>query len=327
MNGRLLLILKWIMRCYSIRGAGFEGPIPTPSFGNHSSAINHHQDVKAYITTELAKGAMLGPFPLPAFIPWCQTNPLLMRSKRNSTDRLVIMDLSWPLLPLTSTNSGTHRESFLGIYKNMHLPSAHDLCDLICTAGKGCYLYSLDMARAYMQLSLKHGDWPFVCFNFQRAYYTDINLRFGILWAAAHCQDVTSLITREFNRKGEAVLSYIDDFEGITSSLGSSVLPCGCVSPSSSSLCSGSSTRIGTLAGMDIFMTPPGLQILVRWTKTHQSVSRAPVLPIPEVPGHPMDLVAAYCLLVSPPTSSVDQPLLTYLHRGCCTMVTVPILS
>ena len=30
--------------------AGFEGPIPTPSFGNHSSAVNHPRDVKAYIT-------------------------------------------------------------------------------------------------------------------------------------------------------------------------------------------------------------------------------------------------------------------------------------
>ena len=43
--------------------SGFEGPIPTPSFGNHASAITHPQDVKVYITTELAEGAMLGPFP------------------------------------------------------------------------------------------------------------------------------------------------------------------------------------------------------------------------------------------------------------------------
>ena len=43
--------------------ADFEGPIPTPSFGNHSSAVNHPPDVKAYIATELSEGAMLGPFP------------------------------------------------------------------------------------------------------------------------------------------------------------------------------------------------------------------------------------------------------------------------
>ena len=78
----------------------------------------------------------------------------------------------------------------------------------------------------------------------------------------------------------------------------------------------------------DILMAPLGLQILVWWTKTHQSVGRAPVLPIPELPEHPTDPVAAYLLLLAAsPTTSADQPLLTYLHWGCCTMVTIPILS
>ena len=89
---------------------GFEGPIPTPSFGNHASAINHPRDVKTYITTEIVEGAMLGPFPRPPpppFTLWCQTNPLITRPKCNSTDRWVIKDLNWPLPPLISVNSGT----------------------------------------------------------------------------------------------------------------------------------------------------------------------------------------------------------------------------
>ena len=44
---------------------GFQGPIPTPSFGNHSSAVNHPREVKAYIATELSEGAMLAPFLTP----------------------------------------------------------------------------------------------------------------------------------------------------------------------------------------------------------------------------------------------------------------------
>ena len=78
----------------------------------------------------------------------------------------------------------------------------------------------------------------------------------------------------------------------------------------------------------DIFMAPPGLQILVLWTKTHQLVGRAQVLPILEVPGHPTYLVAGYrLLLTASPSTLADQPLLTYLHLGRCTTVTVPILS
>ena len=56
------------------------------------------------------------------------------------------MDLSSPLPPLISINSGTPREYFLGSYKKVHLRSAQDFCDLIRTAGKGYYVYSADMA-------------------------------------------------------------------------------------------------------------------------------------------------------------------------------------
>ena len=71
------------------------------------------------------------------------------------------------------------------------------------------------MVWAYRQLSLDPGDWPLVCFRFQGSYYMDISLQFGLCWVAAHFQDITSIITRELNRKGLAILSYIDDFGGI----------------------------------------------------------------------------------------------------------------
>ena len=50
--------------------------------------------------------------------------------------------------------------------------------------------------------------------------------------------------------------------------------------------------------------------------------------PIPAVPNHPTDPVAAYShLLTSSPTISADQPLLTYIHQGRHTTFTVPMLS
>ena len=55
-----LEVIQYLRNGFS---AGFEGPIPTPSFSNRASAINHPRDGKAYITTELAERAMLGPFP------------------------------------------------------------------------------------------------------------------------------------------------------------------------------------------------------------------------------------------------------------------------
>ena len=43
----------------------------------------------------------------------------------------------------------------------------------------------------------------------------DLSLPFGLWWAAACCQDTTSLITHAFREQDGTVLNYIDDFGGI----------------------------------------------------------------------------------------------------------------
>ena len=93
----------------------------------------------------------------------------------------------------------------------MHLPSAHDLASLNCCVSRGAYLYSADMVRAYRQLPLDPAD----CFQFEGRFFTDVSLSFGLRWAASHCQEVISLITRELGRQGPPQL-YIDDFGGVT---------------------------------------------------------------------------------------------------------------
>ena len=122
------------------------------------------------------------------------------------------MDLSWPLPPGFSVNGCTPKESFLGVHKKMHLPSASDFCDLIRKAGRGCFLFATDVARAYDQLPLDPTDWPLVCFTFEGRFFVDISLRFDLRWAASHCQDATSLVSRELRRRGLSLLNYIDDF-------------------------------------------------------------------------------------------------------------------
>ena len=68
-------------------------------------------------------------------------------------------------------------------------------------------MYSADVVRAYRQLPLDPGDWPLVCFNVNGADYTNISFLFSLCWAAAHCQDIISLITRQLNHGGATVLS------------------------------------------------------------------------------------------------------------------------
>ena len=66
----------------------------------------------------------------------------------------------------------------------------------------------------------------------------------------------------------------------------------------------------------------------MRWTKTIQVVVRYPLLPIPAIPGHLADLVAAYRQLIqTSPTSLLNQPLITITTGACRQVVTVKMLS
>ena len=69
---------------------------------------------------------MLSPFSVPPFQPWGQVNPLLIRHKKDSKDRRVIMDLSWRFTPGCSVNGGTPKDTYLGLPNKTHLLSAPD---------------------------------------------------------------------------------------------------------------------------------------------------------------------------------------------------------
>ena len=45
-------------------------------------------------------------------------------------------------------------------------------------------------------------------------YYMDINLRFGLCWAVASCQEVTSLVVKHLSKHGLHLLKYIDVLGG-----------------------------------------------------------------------------------------------------------------
>ena len=91
-------------------------------------------------------------------IPWCQTNPILTRPKKDSINQRIIMDLSWKI----------------------NLPLALDMSCFIWNAGRGAYLYSADVAMIYRQLSLDVADWPRVRFQFEGRFFTDRSLLFGL---------------------------------------------------------------------------------------------------------------------------------------------------
>ena len=71
------------------------GAVLQSTMENHGSAAQYPCDVEHYICTELAHGALMGPFARPPVRP-LHISPLMTKPKKNSKYRRVIMDLSWP---------------------------------------------------------------------------------------------------------------------------------------------------------------------------------------------------------------------------------------
>ena len=68
--------------------------------------------------------------------------------------------ISWPFPPVGSINWVMPKDTYISVPKKMHLPSAQDLAQLICQAGKGAYLYNCNISSTYRQLLLDLVDWP-----------------------------------------------------------------------------------------------------------------------------------------------------------------------
>ena len=190
---------------------------PSPSHTNHSSATAFPQDIRRYIKKEIFYGSIAGPFPQPPFTPWFQTNPLMSRPKKDSTDRRVILDLSWPLD--FSVNDGIDKLTYLGNPYKLYLPCVDDLINLVIKHGPGCYLYSRDMARAYRQLRCDPADWPLLGILWDNEYYFDISVPFGIRIGAMCCQRTTNGICYIMSKEHHDALCYIDDFAGVETTL------------------------------------------------------------------------------------------------------------
>ena len=195
----------------------YRGPVPTTQLGNHASAKAYTRDIRKYTDLEVKEGAMLGPFPCPTFYPWSHISPLLTRPKKQSEDRRVILDLSWPQPPGHSVNGGTPSHQYLDQDYKLKLPSAMDLAALIVKAGRGAHIYGVDIARAYRQLPLDPCDWPLVGLKTQEGFFTDLSLPFGLRWAAMACQRTMDVVAHLSSKQGATVIVYIDDLAGAAS--------------------------------------------------------------------------------------------------------------
>lgn len=183
---------------------------PTNTHRNHPSATLHPAHVEKFITTKLQHGAMVGQFTSPPFTLWTRCSPLMTRPKKDSTDRRVIINLSYP--HGEAVNDGINTVNFFGNDITYSLPTIGDLVALLQQQGQGAYLWKADLARAYCQFRIDPLDTPLLGIKFNGAIYLDLCPSFGCRTSSAACQRVSNTLTFILAKEGHSILAYLDDY-------------------------------------------------------------------------------------------------------------------
>ena len=182
-----------------------------PAYKNHFSANAYPDHVTHYVQTELAHGALLGPFTGPPVID-VHLSPLMTKRKKDSPHRRVIVDLSFP--QGGSVNDGIHPSAYIDGPLTVKLPTVHSMERKLLDLGPGAFLYKTDLARGYRQLRVDPGDWGILAFQHEGLYYMDLCPPFGLRSSAMMMVRTTEAITSIHADRGYMSMAYIDDFGG-----------------------------------------------------------------------------------------------------------------
>ena len=93
---------------------------PGLSAKNHKGATEHPAQLARYIEREKTYGAVMGPYNKIPFSTNIGISPLSTRPKKDSQDRRVILDLSFPIG--NSGNDGIPKDTYLGLATKTHIP-------------------------------------------------------------------------------------------------------------------------------------------------------------------------------------------------------------
>ena len=191
--------------------------LPRPTNKNHSSAAQFATDIDKFLKKEIGHDAMLGPFDEAPFDKWCHCSPLLTRPKKESKERRVIIDLSYPRGH--SVNDGIVKNFYMGEPMAFTLPSVLDMASLVARLGSNTYLWKCDLARAYRQMRLDPLAYPLMGIRHKGKWFVDICPPFGCRMSGGSQQRISNAVCYLMAEKGHTVMAYVDDFGGAAATL------------------------------------------------------------------------------------------------------------
>ena len=179
----------------------------------HRGALSFPSAVQDYLSSEISLGRVAGSFNAPPFPDGFVVSPLNTVAKRDSQERRVIVDLSWPCG--SSVNDGIPSGSFLGELLELTYPTIDAIVSAIVSLGRSCMLYKRDR-KPYRQYPVDPHDYHLHGYTWNRQFYFDTVLTMGLGSPAMACQRSTSAVSWTLNRRGLSTFNYLDDFIGVS---------------------------------------------------------------------------------------------------------------
>ena len=187
-------------------------PAPSTSNKNHKGAVEFPEHLIKYINKEREHGAIMGPYQKIPFPGQVGISPLSTRAKKDSNDRRVILDLSFPIG--SSVNDGIPKDLYLGFKAQLTFPKTDDFAFRIFQLGRGCCMFKIDLSRYFRQIPLDPGDYSLIGYIIEGQIYFDKVLPMGMRSAPYIAQRLTNAIAYIHKQLGFFLLNYVDDFVG-----------------------------------------------------------------------------------------------------------------
>ena len=202
-------VVDWLKYGFTISRDQKEQPL-MPSVINHKGATQYPATIKQYLEKEIQLGATMGPFTIPPFLQNIGVSPLNTRPKRESNERRVILDLSYPFN--CSVNDGINKNLYFGEEIKLVYPTIDDMARRVALLGSTCLLWKRDLSRFFRQVPLCPGDWSYIGMRWQNLLFFDKFFPMGLRSAAYCCQRVTNSITYMHQQQKFWCINYLDDF-------------------------------------------------------------------------------------------------------------------
>ena len=174
--------------------------------GTHSNPAK----LDTYISGELDRGGIIGPFANNPLGREAKFSPLDAIPKWGSEDLRIIMNLSFPH-DESAVNAMMDKDTYLGESVELKYPSVEDLIKLIQKKGRGSLLFKRDLLKYYRQILLDPGSIHLVGFVVNNLKYFDVVLTMGMKIACFIAQRITNALMFIYKCLSFESINYIDD--------------------------------------------------------------------------------------------------------------------